>query len=73
MYFVNLEFLLKEKSMDKISVIVPCYNEEEVLPLFHREVTKELNKIDNIDYEILFIDDGSHDQTIEILRNLFVI
>lgn len=58
--------------MDKISVIVPCYNEEEVLPLFHREVTKELNKIDNIDYEILFIDDGSHDQTIEILRELCV-
>ena len=58
--------------MDKISVIVPCYNEEEVLPLFHREVTKELNKIDNIDYEILFIDDGSHDQTIEILRNLCI-
>ena len=58
--------------MDKISVIVPCYNEEEVLPLFHREVTKELNKINNIDYEILFIDDGSHDQTIEILRELCV-
>ena len=38
--------------MDKISVIVPCYNEEEVLPLFHQEVTKELMKIENIDYII---------------------
>ena len=35
--------------MDKISVIVPCYNEEEVLPIFHQEVTKELRKIENID------------------------
>ena len=54
--------------MDKISVIVPCYNEEEVLPLFHQEVTKELMKIENIDYEILFIDDGSHDHTIDLLK-----
>ena len=54
--------------MDKISVIVPCYNEEEVLPLFHKEVTKELETIENIDYEILFIDDGSHDHTIDLLK-----
>lgn len=54
--------------MDKISVIVPYYNEEEVLPLFHKEVTKELETIENIDYEILFIDDGSHDHTIDLLK-----
>lgn len=54
--------------MDKISVIVPCYNEEEVLPMFHQEVTKELRKIENIDYEIIFIDDGSNDRTIQLLK-----
>lgn len=54
--------------MDKISVIVPCYNEEEVLPLFYQTVSKELNKINNVDYELLFIDDGSSDHTIEILK-----
>ena len=56
--------------MDKISVIVPCYNEEEVLPLFHQEVTKELEKIENVDYEILFIDDGSSDHTISLLKDI---
>ena len=55
--------------MEKISVIVPCYNEEEVLPLFHQEVTKELEKIENVDYEILFIDDGSSDHTISLLKD----
>ena len=42
--------------MDKISVIVPCFNEEEVLPLFYKEVVHTLEKIQNIDYEILFMD-----------------
>ena len=39
--------------MDKISVIVPCFNEEDVLPLFYKEVTHVLESIENIDYEIL--------------------
>lgn len=56
--------------MNKISVIVPCYNEEEVLPLFHKEVVKELEKIENIDYELVFINDGSNDHTIDILKQL---
>ena len=54
MGYASLRFLLpkEDMNMDKISVIVPCYNEEEVLPLFHKEVTKELETIENIDYEI---------------------
>lgn len=56
--------------MNKISVIIPCYNEEEVLPLFHKEVTQELNKIKNIDYELVFINDGSSDHTMDILKLL---
>jgi len=44
MGYASLRFLLpkEDMNMDKISVIVPCYNEEEVLPLFHKEVTKIL-------------------------------
>lgn len=56
--------------MNKISIIIPCYNEEEVLPLFHKEVTQELNKIENIDYELVFINDGSSDHTMDILKLL---
>lgn len=70
MDYVSLKYLREEMNMDKISVVVPCYNEEEVLPLFYQEVSKELNNISNIDYEILFINDGSNDKTINVLKKL---
>ena len=54
--------------VDKISVIVPCYNEEDVLPLFFQEVSHTLEEIENVDYEILFINDGSHDHSEDILK-----
>ncbi len=56
--------------MNKISVIVPCFNEEDVLPLFHKEVSFHLKQIDHIDYELLFINDGSKDHTQEIMKLL---
>lgn len=56
--------------MDKISVIVPCFNEEDVLPLFYKEVAHVLESIENIDYEILFMNDGSHDHSEDILKLL---
>lgn len=56
--------------VDKISVIVPCYNEEEVLPLFFQEVSQVLENIKDVDYELLFINDGSHDHSEDILKIL---
>lgn len=58
--------------MEKISIIVPCYNEEEVLQIFYNEMKKEvLTKIkDKYDYELLFVDDGSKDKTLLILKQL---
>ena len=53
--------------MEILSIIVPCYNEEEVLPFFYEEVTKELKKID-VDYEIIYVDDGSKDKTSSIIK-----
>lgn len=55
--------------MDKISIIVPCYNEEEALPLFHEEATRVLDGI-GLDYEILLINDGSKDQTLRAIKEL---
>lgn len=52
-----------------ISIIVPCFNEEEVLPLFYKEITKVLNKT-GYNYEILLVNDGSRDQTLPIMREL---
>ena len=41
--------------MDKISIIVPCFNEEDVVSMFYQETTKQLHRIPDIDYELLFI------------------
>lgn len=53
----------------KIVIVVPCYNEEAVLPLFYQEVSTILKKI-GYQYEILFVNDGSTDKTLEIMRTL---
>ena len=57
----------KEKKL--ISLIVPCYNEEEALPIFYRETVKVLEGMD-VDYELLIIDDGSKDKTYEVALEL---
>lgn len=57
------------KNLKKISIIVPCFNEEEALPLFYPEATKVMQNIPN-DYELLFVNDGSKDNTLEILKDL---
>lgn len=56
--------------MDLISIIVPCYNEEESLPLFYREVSCVLESMPKTDYELLFINDGSSDNTLSIIKEL---
>ncbi|MDE7312237.1 MAG: glycosyltransferase family 2 protein [Eubacterium sp.] len=52
-----------------LSIIVPCYNEQAVLPIFYSEVKKVLDEVLG-DYEILLINDGSKDGTLEMLRTL---
>ncbi|GHU55497.1 bactoprenol glucosyl transferase [Clostridia bacterium] len=54
--------------MDLISIVVPCYNEQEVLPLFYDRITQVLNAISGIDYEVLLVNDGSKDKTLSIMR-----
>ena len=49
--------------MNKISVVVPCFNEEEVLSVFYKKTSEVLNEIEDITYELLFVDDGSKDHT----------
>ena len=53
----------------RISLIVPCYNEQEVLPIFYNETCKVIEKMD-ADFEFVFIDDGSKDNTVLIMREL---
>ena len=53
-----------------ISVIVPCYNEQESLPYFYEEICKVAKEMKDNKFELLFINDGSKDKTLEILRAL---
>ena len=55
----------------KISCIVPCYNEEAALPYFLREIRKvadQMSATKQTSFEFIFVDDGSKDKTLEILR-----
>lgn len=57
-------------SMDKISVIVPCYNEQDSLHYFYNEILDISNKMSEQEFEFLFIDDGSTDDTLKYLKDL---
>lgn len=54
--------------MKKITLIVPCFNEQEALPFFYSEVKNVMEKLE-YEYELLFINDGSKDKTLDILKN----
>ena len=53
----------------KISIIIPCYNEQASVPLFYSEVTKILKSLE-YDYELLFVNDGSVDNTLDELKSI---
>ena len=56
--------------MARISIVVPCYNEEAALPLFYQEVCRVAGKMAPVEFEFLFVDDGSRDGTLPLLRQL---
>lgn len=58
--------------MSLLTVVVPCYNEEEAIPFFYEEMLKTIEVFNNdfpsVEFEMLFIDDGSKDKTLKVLR-----
>ena len=54
--------------MKKISIIIPCYNEEEAIPFFYKEIDK-ISKTIKYNFEFIFVNDGSKDNTIGIIKN----
>ena len=56
--------------MKLISVVVPCYNEEEVLPLFYQEITRVAGEMPDYAFEFLFVDDGSKDGTMKVVKEM---
>lgn len=57
--------------MNKLSIVVPCYNEENVIETFYNKLMEITEKIsDNYDYEVIFVNDGSKDETFSKMKNL---
>lgn len=60
--------------MSLLTVVVPCYNEEEAIPYFYEEMGKTINKFNTeypeVEFEYLFIDDGSKDNTLKVVKSL---
>lgn len=56
--------------MKKISVLIPCYNEEASLPLLYTELVKVMDSCKFYNWEVLFVNDGSRDQTLSIIKDL---
>ncbi len=55
---------------ETVSVVVSCYNEEKSLPLFYDEINKVFEKLPKIKLELILVDDGSKDKTLEVIKNL---
>ena len=55
---------------EMISLVVPCFNEEQSLPYFWKEVTAVMERMDHLDFEVIFVDDGSKDNTLKVLREM---
>lgn len=64
--------MASEESASKksVTILVPMYNEESVLPLFYEEMNQVLATVPDINFEYLFVDDGSSDASLSIVQNL---
>ena len=56
--------------MKKVSLIVPCYNEEEALPIFAAELDKVVQGLGSYEFEVLMVNDGSSDGTLKVMKDV---
>ena len=56
--------------MKKISILIPCYNEEQSLPLLYPELVKLMDANPDYEWELMFVNDGSKDNTLTVLQQL---
>ena len=66
----NSENNKQDTKMDVVSIVVPCYNEQESLPYFYKEICEVFKELDGVNWEVVFVDDGSKDRTLEIIREI---
>ena len=60
---------MKKNDKKIISIIVPCYNEEKTIPIFYKEIDIVSKDMKKLEFEFIYVDDGSTDKTLEILRD----
>ncbi len=58
--------------MKKVSIVIPCYNEEEALPLYFKAVDPVIKKIEDYEFGFVLVDDGSKDRTLEVMNELYM-
>ena len=54
----------------RITIIIPCFNEEETLPVYYQAMLPVMKQMNPVDFELLFIDDGSSDHTLLEMKQL---
>ena len=58
--------------MNKISIIVPCYNEDAALPIYYKEMCKIMAQMKEEEFELIFVDDGSTDHTLAEMKGVSI-
>lgn len=61
---------MQQQEKEKISIIGQCYNEEEALPLYYEAMCRLMDKMDYVDFELIFVDDCSKDQSLAVIKDL---
>ena len=56
--------------MDKISIVIPCYNEQEAIPIFYSAIIKMAEALPQVGMEFLFVNDGSKDESLTEMKEL---
>lgn len=56
--------------MEKLSIVIPCFNEQEAIPVFYEEIIKVADSLKELEFEFIFINDGSKDNTISVIKQL---
>lgn len=59
--------------MKKVSILIPCYNEEKSLPLLYDELKKLMDEVKEYAWEVLFVNDGSQDKTLDFIKQKRVV
>ena len=59
-----------EDNKKLVTILIPAYNEEEALPILYERLVKLMNSLPQYNFELLFVNDGSHDKTLDILKEM---